>query len=48
MHERPNSNAAASEKAYAAIRKAPETKTGLRPILSTQITAGIVARNILL
>ena len=32
---------------YAAMMKAPETKIGFRPALSTQITAGIVARNML-
>lgn len=32
---------------YAAIMNAPEIKMGLRPILSIQITAGMVARNIL-
>lgn len=30
-----------------AIRNAPEIKTGFLPILSTQITAGIVAKNML-
>ena len=28
---------------YAAMRKAPEMRTGLRPSLSTQMTAGYVA-----
>lgn len=32
---------------YAAMRNAPETKTGLRPIWSTHITAGTVAMAIL-
>lgn len=32
---------------YAAIRKAPDTSTGLRPTLSIQITAGMVDRNVL-
>ena len=32
---------------YAAIRKAPDTRMGFRPVRSTQITAGMVARNIL-
>ena len=32
---------------YAAIRKAPDTSTGLRPTLSIQITAGMVDKNVL-
>ena len=32
---------------YPAMIKAPETRIGLRPVLSTQMTAGIVAANIL-
>ena len=33
---------------YTPIMKAPETRTGLRPTLSTQITAGIVETKVLL
>jgi hypothetical protein len=36
-----------AEITHAAIIKAPETRIGLRPALSTQMTAGIVARNML-
>ena len=32
---------------HPAMIKAPETRIGLRPVLSTQITAGIVAINML-
>lgn len=36
-----------NENAYAAMMKAPEIRIGLRPALSTQMTAGMVARNML-